>query len=161
MITRTAIIISVWLGMLAPVQAQQVSAIYKIGNLLNRVNNSDTCYVVNFWATWCKPCVEELPGFDSATVLLKNKPVKVLLVCLNFSDEIKTKVNPFLKSKGVRSECILLDEINGNDFVNKVSDRWSGAIPATWFVKGEVRELSERKIKLSEILSRVETLLNK
>ncbi len=72
--------------------AQKVLAVYKLGDLLKRIEPADTTYVVNFWATWCKPCVQELPAFDSLTT--ENKKLKVLLVCLDFKEEIDKKVNP-------------------------------------------------------------------
>ncbi|MGB3949182.1 MAG: TlpA disulfide reductase family protein [Bacteroidia bacterium] len=111
--------------------AQHVSTI-KITDLENRIQNGgDTTYIVNFWATWCVPCVKELPAFDSINNAFIDKKVKVLLVSLDFKDEIETKLNPFLASKKVKSEVQLLDETNANYFIPKVSNLWTGAIPAT------------------------------
>lgn len=131
---------------------QSVSHVYKIDNFIKRINFSkDTTYVINFWATWCKPCVEELPAFDSLYNENKNKAVKVILVSLDFKEDIEKKVNPFLKKNNIQSPCVLLDEINGNDFVNKISEKWSGAIPATLFKKGNKKEFVEKKVKLNEL----------
>ncbi|MCC6370443.1 MAG: TlpA family protein disulfide reductase [Bacteroidia bacterium] len=136
--------------------AQQIKQVYKIDGLLKRLHSSDSTYVVNFWATWCKPCVQELPGFDSLAMAMPH--VKVLLVCLDFKEELGKKVNPFLLKKGIKSECVLLDEVNGNDFVDKISPKWSGAIPATYFVKGNKREFVEKKLHLNELLKMVNDL---
>ena len=101
--------------------AQQV-AVYKIDNLLKRIHNtSDTTYVVNFWATWCKPCVAELPEFEKLHINYKSKKVKVILVSMDFKEELTKRVNPFLQKNKYTCEVILLDEINGNDFINKIS----------------------------------------
>ena len=65
----------------------QKPTVYKINELLNRINNdSDTTYVVNFWATWCKPCVAELPEFEKLHLDAKdnNRKTKVLLVSMDF-----------------------------------------------------------------------------
>ncbi len=115
-------------------QAQEI-AIYKIDDLLQRVaNNSDTTYVVNFWATWCAPCVKELPDFDSLNASHSNKHIKVLLVSLDFKEDLNKKVIPFINKKKLQSEVVILDEVNGNYFISKISDQWSGALPATWFM---------------------------
>jgi thiol-disulfide isomerase/thioredoxin len=132
-------------------RAQQISGVYKINDLLSRIDQKDTAYVVNFWATWCKPCVEELPAFDSLTVSKSGLPVKVLLVSLDFKEDIDKKVKPFLSKRQVKSQVILLDETNGNEFVDKISPEWSGAIPATLFKKGSKRVLVERKQKLKQL----------
>ncbi len=135
------------------VHAQKVSAVYKTDDLLRRISHKDTLYVVNFWATWCKPCVEEISTFDSLQKQYSTNPVKVILVCLDFAEHLNKKVNPFLKKKKIRSECVLLDEVNGNDYIDKVHPQWSGAIPATVFVKGKEKMLQETKLnfkKLSE-----------
>jgi thiol-disulfide isomerase/thioredoxin len=112
----------------------QKPTVYKINDLLNRINNtSDTTYVVNFWATWCKPCVAELPEFEKLHIdsKEKNRKVKVLLVSMDFVEELNKKLKDFLAKNKYTCEIVLLDEINGNDFINKISEKWSGAIPAT------------------------------
>ena len=113
----------------------QTTAVYKIDGLLKRIHNSsDTTYIVNFWATWCKPCVAELPEFEKLHTA-KYHNVKVLLICMDFKEELNKKVKTFLDKNKYTAEVILLDEVNGNDFINKISEKWSGAIPATLVTK--------------------------
>ncbi len=131
--------------------AQQVTAVYKINDLVKRISNKDTAYVINFWATWCKPCVEELPNFDSLNTDFKNKKNKVILVCLDFKEELDKKVNLFLRKKKIQSECVLLDEVNGNDFINQIDKNWSGAIPATYFNNSKNKFFIEKKLNYSEL----------
>ncbi|MCE3258739.1 MAG: thioredoxin [Bacteroidetes bacterium] len=116
---------------------------------MKRIDTTKTPLVVNFWATWCKPCIQELPAFDSLTDLKQN--VKVLLVSLDFKEDIKTKVDPFLKKHRIVSECVLLDEVNGNDYINKISTNWSGAIPGTLFKNKETRFFIEKKLHLESL----------
>lgn len=111
--------------------AQKVP-VYKIGDLLKRIHNaSDTVYVVNFWATWCKPCVAELPEFEKLHTQYKDSMVKVLMVSLDFKEDMTGKLIPFLRKNNYTTDIVLLDEVNGNSFINQVSEKWSGAIPAT------------------------------
>ncbi len=137
--------------------AQNFGGIYKIDRLLTRIDQKDTLYVINFWATWCKPCVKGLPSFDSLHVLTKNSPVKVILVSLDFSEEAEKKVKPYLLDHGISAECILLDEVNGNNFISKVSSEWTGAIPATLFKKGDQQTFVEKKMDLKEIKKELNT----
>ncbi len=110
----------------------QTPSVYKIDALLKRIdNNSDTTYIVNFWATWCKPCIAELPDFEKIHSEYAAKKVKVLLVSLDFKEELDKRVKTFFDKNKYTAEVILLDEVNGNDFINKISEKWSGAIPAT------------------------------
>lgn len=135
--------------------AQNHVAVYKINDLLKRIhNNSDTIYVVNFWATWCKPCIQELPDFEKFNRQNKPAVVKVLLVTLDFKENIKKDVIPFLQKNKFSMECVLLDEVNGNDFIDKINTKWGGAIPATYFTtKNKMKEeLFEKKISL-EVLN--------
>ncbi len=147
MIIKNALLISFFfLSFLG--KSQSVSKVYKIDELVNRINNADTTYIINFWATWCKPCVAELPSFDSLSKISK---VKVLLVSLDFKEDLEKKVNPFLKSHNIKMECVLLDEINGNDFINKVDKSWTGAIPATLIKNKDNRIFIEKKMHLTEL----------
>jgi len=136
-------------------KAQTVTQIYKIDGLLKRISNPDTTYVVNFWATWCKPCIQELPAFDSLFAQTKQSTIKIILVSLDFKEELEKKVNPFLKRNQIKSECVLLDEVNGNNFINQISEKWTGAIPATLFKRGKNTEVLEQKLLLSMLGSQL------
>ena len=138
--------------------AQNFGGVYKIDQLAKRIQNPDTLYVVNFWATWCKPCVEELPGFDSLFLETSKTKIKILLVNIDFKEELNNKVKPFLLKHGTKAECILLDEVNGNDFIDKISPSWSGAIPATLFKKGSKSSFSEKKLRLKELKESIAVL---
>lgn len=128
---KSLITISVCCLLGFPVRAQKVS-VYKKHDLLKRIyNHSDTTYIVNFWATWCKPCVAELPEFERFNQDYGKGPVKVLLVSLDFKEDLHKRLIPFLQKNTYSSEVILLDESNGNDFIDQICPQWSGAIPAT------------------------------
>jgi thiol-disulfide isomerase/thioredoxin len=90
---------------------------------------SEKIQVINFWATWCAPCVKELPLFEKLNSSADPK-IAITLVSLDFADKID-KVNLFLARKEMKSQVLLLDEIDYNSWIDKVDKDWSGAIPAT------------------------------
>jgi thiol-disulfide isomerase/thioredoxin len=136
------------------IQAQQVKVL-KINELTRTIfKNNDSTYIVNFWATWCGPCVKELPEFENATQqFLKDKvKAKVILVSMDFSEDLKTKVLPFLKQKQLVSQVVLLDETNADYFIPKLDNRWTGALPATIIIKNKkVVKFFERKITAKDL----------
>ncbi|MBK8502511.1 MAG: TlpA family protein disulfide reductase [Saprospiraceae bacterium] len=99
--------------------------------------NNDTIYVINFWATWCKPCLEELPFIEQIHNDQFTDPVKVVLVSLDFKNQIDSKLIPFLKQRALKSDVVVLDDPDANSWIDKVDQRWSGAIPATIIYKKE------------------------
>ena len=96
--------------------------------------SSDDTYVINFWATWCSPCVKELPYFESVNNEYADKNVKVILVSLDFPSQIESKLKPYLKKNKIKSNVILLDDSKMNKWVPRVSEKWDGGIPATLIV---------------------------
>ncbi len=94
------------------------------------IQPNDTLYVVNFWATWCKPCVEEMPYFETAGQKFSNKKVKLVFVSLNYARELQV-VAKFIRTKKIKSKCLLLNAGNPNAWIDKVEKEWSGSIPAT------------------------------
>ena len=96
--------------------------------------SSDDTYVINFWATWCSPCVKELPYFESVNKEYAEKNVKVILVSLDFPSQIESKLKPYLKKNKIKSNVILLDDSKMNKWVPRVSEKWDGGIPATLIV---------------------------
>ncbi len=108
---------------------------------------SDTVFIINFWATWCAPCVAELPFFEKLTTDLEGKKAKVILVSLDFKSQIKTKLLPFLKKKRLQSEVLVLVESNPNAWIPKVHEEWSGSIPATLIFDKNKRQFYEQNFE--------------
>lgn len=106
----------------------------KMETLLN--NTEDKVYVINFWASWCRPCLEELPDFEAFQEKYKKENVEVILVSLDQKKLLETKVVPLIKKKGINSTVWLLDETDFNSWINKIDPSWSGALPATLIIKG-------------------------
>ncbi len=94
------------------------------------LRNNDTLYVVNFWATWCEPCVKELPAFQDAYKKFASRKVKMVYVSLNSAKEI-ANVEKFVEARDMKPEVLLLGTNNPNAWINRVDSSWSGSIPAT------------------------------
>lgn len=157
---KRLIIIPVFIFISMSVYSQQKVEIYTFNELQNILNKkNDTVYVVNFWATWCKPCVKELPYFEKLNKEYSEK-VKVLLVSLDFEEQLKTRLIPFLNQRNIESEVILLNESNPNDYIDKVSTEWSGAIPATIIFNKNGSDFYEQSFEYDELVSAVELKLN-
>lgn len=88
-------------------------------------------YVVNFWATWCAPCVKELPYFEQISSELGGAGVEVILVSLDMPKMWESHLVPFVRDHKIRSQVVVLDDPKQNDWIPKVAESWSGAIPAT------------------------------
>ncbi|QHJ07292.1 TlpA disulfide reductase family protein [Hymenobacter busanensis] len=114
-----------------PAAAQQVRVVKlpALQQLLARP--TDTTYVVNFWATWCGPCVAELPHFEQLRRRHATAKVQVLLVSLDFASQLDKKVRPFVQRHRLVAPVWLLNEPDQNAFIDKVDAGWSGALPFT------------------------------
>ena len=106
--------------------------------------DDDNIYVINFWATWCKPCIEEMPFFQELHNDFKDQKVKVVLVSLDFPDKIQSHLIPFIKRNNLTPQVILLDDPYENEWIPKVDSSWSGAIPATLIYKKNKRAFYEQ-----------------
>lgn len=132
-----------------------------LSQLEDRVaKGKDTTYVINFWATWCGPCVEELPNFEEVHKKSTNEPIKVLLVSMDFKSKLNSAVIPFVQKNKIRSEVYVINEPDQQAFIEKVDNKWSGAIPATLFVntKLKARQFYEKEFTLQELTKTIETL---
>lgn len=132
--------------------AQKVAVFDNYAALEKAVLNDDkTTYVVNFWATWCGPCVKELPHFEQLNS--ENKKVKVVLVSLDFKDQYESKLLPFLKKKSIASEVVLLTDKDYNAWLPQVDKDWSGSIPATLIIKNGKKVFAEKMFSSYEELN--------
>lgn len=105
---------------------------------------NDTTYLINFWATWCAPCVKELPYFEEYIAQQKGKKFKAIFVSLDFPKQIEKKLIPFLAKKPLPGDVIVLDDPDANGWIPKVDPDWSGAIPATYLYQGDKKIFAER-----------------
>ncbi|MCB0570707.1 MAG: TlpA family protein disulfide reductase [Phaeodactylibacter sp.] len=112
--------------------------------------HNDTTYIINFWATWCAPCVAELPHFDELVDAYEGQKVRVILVSLDFPRQFETKLAPFVREHQLKPTVVALADGRYNDWIDKVSPEWSGAIPATLAYKGEKVAFLEQSIHSPE-----------
>ena len=112
----------------------------------------ETPIVINFWATWCKPCVQELPYFEQLNKNFLGAGVKVVMVSLDFKRELDTRVKPFVLKNNMTSEVLLLNEPDYNSWINRVDSSWSGAIPATVIISKGKKDFFEKEFTSYEEL---------
>jgi thiol-disulfide isomerase/thioredoxin len=113
--------------------AQNVSYI-KIPELEKILNNPENkLFVVNLWATWCAPCVRELPGFEKAAKDYDPARVKFILVSLDFPSEVQKKLLPFLKKNNISLDVRVMTDMDYNSWIDKIDPGWQGNIPSTLF----------------------------
>ena len=122
--------------------------------------NNDTTYVINFWATWCVPCVKELPEFEKFHKENSNKKIKVILVSLDPPSRIEKSLLPFLDKKKISAEVLILHDPNQNAWIDKVDPAWSGSIPATMIYRGSEKKFFERELDYDFINKTVIELSN-
>ncbi len=108
---------------------------WKINDVVNYyTKNNDTIYIVNFWSTYCQPCIEEMPYLQSISKKYATKKVKLVFVSLDVKSFYPKKLTTFLKQHKITATCIWLNETNADIFCPAVDEKWSGAIPATIIV---------------------------
>jgi len=117
--------------------SSQSIAKWKITDLEEYIVKSDTPVVVSFWATYCVPCIKEIPYFQEVVKKYKGKGVKLLLVSLDFKESFPDKISTFADKKKFTSPIVWLDETNADYFCPKIDSKWSGVMPATLFINNK------------------------
>lgn len=134
--------------------------VYDFNGIEKFLNTTDnTTYIVNFWATWCAPCIKELPYFEKVNSDYKNK-VTVILVSLDFPNKYESSLKPFIKKKNLQSRVMALNDPDANSWIPEVSEDWSGAIPATLIFNKDKRQFYEKTFTYQELVTEVEQFLN-
>ncbi len=141
------------------VAAQPIESV-KLGDLQKVLQApNDKVLIVNFWATWCAPCIKELPLLEKLHA--ENSGVEILLVSMDYDlDPDIAKVVRFQSRKKLKAKILFLTESDPNAWIDKIDKRWSGALPATLVVntKTKKRELVQGELaegQLEELIKKV------
>jgi len=113
---------------------------------------NDTVYVINFWATFCLPCIAEIPFMQEITKKYADKKVKLLLVSLDMASAYPKEISLFAQQRSFTSDIVWLNETDADYFCDRIDKKWSGAIPATIMVNAATgyRKFYEQEFKEEE-----------
>jgi len=133
--------------------------VYDFNGIQKFLNTTDDkTYVVNFWATWCAPCVKELPYFEKLNKMYA-EDVEVILVSLDFPSKYETKLKPYIINKKLQSKVVALNDVDANSWIPKVDQSWTGAIPATVIFNKNKRKFYEKSFNYDELETEVKQFL--
>lgn len=127
----------------------------KITDLEKTIAESDHPLIVNFWATFCVPCVKEIPYFQQTVARYQQQQVELILVSLDLPDYYPAKIASFVQGRGFTSRIVWLDETNADYFCPRVDPRWTGGIPSSLFINNKThyrrffdRQLTEPQVEV-------------
>ncbi len=151
-------IILIGCGLTAGAQQAKIITLPQLQELMGQ--KADHIKVINFWATWCAPCVKEIPLFEKLGQ--QRTDVRVTLVSMDLDlDPDPEKVYRFIARKKLQSEVVILNEKDPNSYINQIDKNWSGAIPATLIINSRTgkRKFVERELhdgELEKLISEIE-----
>jgi thiol-disulfide isomerase/thioredoxin len=137
--------------------AQKVSIVDDAG-LLTRFNTGEKPRIINFWATWCKPCMEEMPHFVKADSLYGDKIDFVFVAFDRVRDT--ARVLQKITDYKIPGEHLLIKTPDMGSLIDAVDSTWGGALPVTWFISAQIRGSKQDSFEHFNDLKRfIETFL--
>jgi len=122
--------------------------------------NDAKVYVINFWATWCLPCVKELPAFEKLNIDFKDKNVEVILVSLDFLRKVESNLIPFIKDKNIKSKVLHFEDKNDHFWIKDIAENWTGSIPVTLIYSAKKRKFYEHSFHYEDLKKELQIFLN-
>lgn len=136
---------------------------WKLTDLKSAIQNTKEPTIINFWATFCKPCIAELPHFQALANKYKKQGLKLIMVSLDLKEAYPIKVASFTKKLKLTSPVVFLDESNADLFCPAVDSSWSGAIPASLFINhaNGYRKFYEEELSKEKLEEEIKSMLRK
>jgi thiol-disulfide isomerase/thioredoxin len=157
---RNILVLALFMVAVQTAGAQEIKR-WKLADLKSAMANAEGPTIFNFWATFCKPCVAEIPHFQELAKKYKTQGVKLVFVSLDLTEAYPKKIRAFVQKKKLTSTVVFLDETNADLFCPAVDESWSGAIPATLFVnkKTGYRKFYEEELKKEIVEAEIKRML--
>lgn len=136
---------------------------WKVEDLKTAIARAEGPTIFNFWATFCKPCIEEIPYFQELAKKYEAAGVRLVLVNLDAPEEYPTRIRAFATRFKMTAPITYLDESNADLFCPAVDEQWSGAIPASLFVnpKTGYRQFYEDQLSREELEREIVRMIGK
>ena len=115
------------------------------GNELSLEEYKGKKVILNFWATWCKPCREEMPAFEAFKQ--QRDDVVVIAVNMTYKDSSVEKVNEFLTTNDLTFPVVLDEKGDVSKAYNVIN------IPSTYFLdeEGKIIQRVEGAVKIDQL----------
>ncbi len=154
---KSYLILGIFLLFAPMVFGQEIRKV-KITDVENIIKESKGPMIVNMWATWCVPCVEELPYFIKKA---KADSIQLVMVSLDFKESFPTEMKKFMEKRKLDHDALWLDESNADYFCPKIDPKWYGAIPASLFINNATgyRKFREERITEEDLSKEIKDLL--
>jgi thiol-disulfide isomerase/thioredoxin len=140
-------------------EAQEIRK-WKLHDLISAIQHADKPTIFNFWATFCKPCVAEIPYFQEVTKKYDSAGVQLILVNLDLP-EAYPKIKAFAAKRKFTAPIVFLDETNADLFCPAVDKEWSGVIPASLFINNKTgyRKFFEDQLKKTQLENEIRAMV--
>ena len=142
------------------IQAQEIREM-NIDEVESYIQSRAEPAVINFWATWCVPCIEEMPWLNK--MVGQRKDVELIFVSVDNEKAYPEKIRAMINRKKIQATLIWLNETDADVFCPRIDKNWSGSIPATLMVnhKRNYRKFIEQQISPPELRKELRYLLKK
>jgi thiol-disulfide isomerase/thioredoxin len=140
-------------------QAQSFQPVTLNELLTLKSSKPDTLTIINFWATWCKPCVEEMPYFEELDKGLDGMPIRVIFVSVDAEKRWESNLDPFLERHQLQAEVWGITADKPFDWIDQITTEWSGAIPATIMLLGEEFAFYEKSFNRAELHKNIRSFI--
>jgi thiol-disulfide isomerase/thioredoxin len=142
-------------------KAQEIQK-WKLNDLTSAIQNAEVPTIFNFWATFCKPCIEEIPYFQELAKKYEKEGVKLILVTIDLPESY-SKIKRFAEKRKFTAAIVFLDETNADVFCPAVDEKWSGVIPASLFINNKTgyRKFFEDQLSKEKLEKEIKELVEK
>jgi hypothetical protein len=145
--------------------AQEITVV-KAPEIIERAKKETGVLVINFWSTWCKPCIEEIPHFIKVYDSLRTNGVRLWLVSQDTKDlYISGKLKNYIANNQgwANAKLFWFNETDADYYCPIIDKKWSGVIPATLILNSETgyRQFYEEAMSAEQLLSAIANARNK